>query len=80
MGGIPPDEDPKWNNDTDNHWWKEIRAYLKAIQQAIKGASRKQVLRELLKEGFTEAQILEIEAALDEAARELGSEPPPFLP
>jgi hypothetical protein len=80
VGGIPPGEDPKWNKETDNHWWKEVRASLKAIQQAIKGASRKQVLRELLKKEFTEAQILEIEAALAEAARELGNELPPFLP
>lgn len=80
VGGIPPEEDPKWNKDTDNHWWKEILAYLKGIQQAIKGASRKQVLRELLKQGLTEAQIREIETALAEAARELGRELPPFLP
>jgi hypothetical protein len=49
--------------------------------QATKGASRKQVLRELLKD-YSEAQIAEIEAALARA-KELMSEnigkvlPPP---
>jgi hypothetical protein len=77
---MPSGEPPKNNNDNDNHWWTEIKAFLQAIQQAIKGASRRQVIRELLKQGFTEEQIAEIEAKLIEAARMMGEQPPTFLP
>jgi hypothetical protein len=79
VGGMPPEEDPDPGNDNDKHWWKEIKTFLKNIQQAIKGASRRQVMRELGKE-FTEEQILEIERRLIEAAKKMGEDPPPFLP
>lgn len=42
------------------------------------GGTRKQVMRELLKE-FTKQEILEIEAKLIEAATKMGQPPPTFL-
>lgn len=80
VGGVPSGEPPKRNNDDDPHWWSEIKSFLKAIGQSIKGASRKQIMRELLRRGFTEEQILEIERRLIEAAAKFGERPPPFLP
>ena len=79
VGGMPPEEDPDPGNDNDKHWWKEIKAFIKNIQQAIKGASRKQIMRELRKK-FTEEQIIDIERRLIEAAKKIGEEPPQFLP
>jgi hypothetical protein len=64
VGGQPPGEDPKKNKDNDKHWWTEIKAAAKNFFQATKGASRKQIMRELLKAGYTEAEIAEIEAHL----------------
>jgi RHS repeat-associated protein len=78
--GVPSGEPPKRDNRDDKHWWKEIKGSLRELQQAIKGASRKQVLRELLKEGFTEEQIAEITKALAEAAKLMGEKKPFFLP
>ena len=80
VGGMPSGEPPKCNNDCNNHWWKEILGSLRELQQAIKGASRKQVMRELLKRGFTEAQLEEIAKALPEAAKLMGENAPKFLP
>jgi len=80
VGGVPSGEPPKKNDDDDKHWWNEIKGSLKQIQQAIKGASRKQVLRELLKFEWTEEEITEITAKLAEAAKIMGEETPPFLP
>ena len=71
VGGHPPEEPPKKNNNDDKHWWSEIKASLKNFSQAMKGASRKQVLRELLKD-YSEAQIAEIEAALARAEEMMG--------
>lgn len=79
VGGMPPGEPPKKNDDNDNHWWKEIKASLKAYLQATKGASRKQIARELLK-GFSEAQIAEIEAALARAEQLMGENVGRLLP
>ena len=72
VGGVASGEPPKNNNDDDPHWWTEIKASVRQFLQAIKGASRKQVIRELLKEGFTEAEIAEIEAALARAGETMG--------
>lgn len=80
VGGQPSGEPPKKDDRNDKHWWGEIKAVLKNIRQAIGGASRKQVIRALLNEGFTEEQIAELEAKLAEAARMMGEEPPPFIP
>lgn len=79
VGGHPPDEPPKKNNDNDKHWWAEIKASLKNLLQATKGASRKQVLRELLKY-YTEAQLAEIEAALARAEELMGENIGKILP
>jgi hypothetical protein len=68
VGGVPSGEPPKNNNDNDKHWWSEIKASLRQFWQAIKGASRKQVLGQLLKFGYTESQISEIQSALKAAA------------
>ncbi|WNZ27940.1 S8 family serine peptidase [Leptolyngbya sp. NK1-12] len=79
VGGIPSGEPPDPSEDPENHWWREIKAFLKNIQTAIKGATRKQVLRELRKK-FTDEQIEEIERALAEVAKRRGEPTPPFLP
>ena len=80
VGGVPSGEPPKNDNRNDKHWWKEVLASLKQIQQAIGLASRKQVLRELLKQGITEEQVGDIATGLSEAAKMLGEDVPPFLP
>ncbi|MEM6929726.1 MAG: hypothetical protein AAF602_22495 [Myxococcota bacterium] len=81
MGGLPPDEDPDPGDDNDNHWWTEIKAFLKNIRQAIKGGSRPKALRELRRKGaFTDEQIADIERRLLEAAEHMGEDPPDFLP
>jgi hypothetical protein len=77
VGGEPPDEDPDPGNDNDNHWWKEIKTFVKNILKASKGASRRQVFRELMKRskgkgGYTEEQILDMERRLVEAAAKMG--------
>ncbi|NJR43393.1 MAG: hypothetical protein HC767_12765 [Akkermansiaceae bacterium] len=74
---APHFEDP--GDDNDNHWWKEIKGFLKNVASATKGASRKQVLRELRRR-FSDDQIIEIEAKLAEAATKMGENPPPFIP
>jgi hypothetical protein len=79
VGGRPSGEPPKQNNDNDNHWWSEIKASLKQFFQATKDASRKQILRELLKD-YTEAQIAEIEAALSRAETLMGETVGRILP
>lgn len=79
VGGHSPKEPPKKNNDNDKHWWSEIKASLKNFLQATKGASRKQVLRELLKK-YSEAQIVEIEAALARAEELMGENLGRILP
>jgi hypothetical protein len=81
VGGHPPEEPPKKDGDNDRHWWKEIKASVKEFLQATKGASRKQILRELLRT-HSEAQIAEIEAALARAEAMMGENigrifPPP---
>jgi hypothetical protein len=73
VGGQSSGEPPKKNNDNDKHWWTEIKASLKNFFQAAKGASRKQLLRELLKY-YTEEQIAEIEAALARAEELMGEQ------
>lgn len=78
VGGVPSGE-PPGNGDGDKHWWHEIKAFLKNIQDGLKGASYKQVMRELLKD-FTEEQIDDIALRLVEAAKKMGERPPPFLP
>lgn len=79
VGGHPPDEPPKKNNDDDKHWWSEIKASLKNFFQATKGASRKQIIRELLKY-YSEAQLVEIEAALARAEEIMGENIGKLLP
>jgi hypothetical protein len=79
VGGHPPEEPPKKNNDDDKHWWSEIKASLKNFLQATKGASHKQVLRELLKY-YSEAQLAEIEAALARAEELMGENIGKILP
>jgi RHS repeat-associated protein len=79
VGGQPPDEDPDPGDDNDKHWWKEIKTFLKNVQKALDGASRKQAMRELLKE-FTEEQIDDIVQRLAEAASKMGDDLPPFIP
>jgi hypothetical protein len=79
VGGVPSGEPPDPGNDNDEHWWKEILAFLKNIASGIGNASRKQVIRELTKR-FTEEEILEIERRLAEAAQRLGKDVPPFIP
>jgi hypothetical protein len=79
VGGHPPDEPPKKNNNNDKHWWSEIKASLKNFFQATKGASRKQILRELLKD-YSEAQIAELEAALTRAEEMMGENIGKVLP
>jgi hypothetical protein len=77
VGGQPPGEPPDPGNDNDNHWWREIKTFVKNILKACKGASRRQVLRELMKKskgkgGYTEEQILDIERRLVEAEAKMG--------
>ena len=79
VGGVPPEEDPDPGNNNDKHWWKEIKTFLKNIQQAIKNASRAQVMRDLRGE-YTDEQILDIEKRLKEAAQKMGEDIPPFPP
>ena len=79
VGGVPPEEDPDPGNNNDKHWWKEIKTFLKNIQQAIKNASRSQVMRDLRTE-YTDEQILDIEKRLKEAAQKMGEDIPPFPP
>jgi hypothetical protein len=79
VGGMPSGEPPDPGDNNDNHWWKEIKGFLKNVATATKGASRKQVLRELRRR-FSDGQILEIEARLAEAAAKMGENPPPFIP
>jgi len=79
VGGHPPGEPPKKNNDDDKHWWSEIKASIKNFLQATKDASRKQIMRELLK-NYTEAQIAEIEAALARAEEMMGENIGKILP
>jgi hypothetical protein len=79
VGGHPPEEPPKKNNDDDKHWWSEIKASVKNFLQATKGASRKQILRELLKY-YNEAQLAEIEAALARAEDMMGENIGKLLP
>jgi hypothetical protein len=79
VGGHPPGEPPKKNDNDDRHWWSEIKASVKNFLQATKGASRKQVMRELLKI-YSEAQIAEIEAALARAEEMMGESIGRFLP
>lgn len=81
VGGHPPNEPPKKNDDNDKHWWSEIKGSFRKYLQATKGASRKQIMRELLK-GYTEAEIAEIEQALARAEEMMGENigkvvPPP---
>lgn len=71
VGGHPPDEPPKKGDKDDKHWWTEIKASVKEFLQATKGASRKQILRELLQK-YSEAQIAEIETALARAEAMMG--------
>ncbi|RSM37690.1 hypothetical protein DMA12_35725 [Amycolatopsis balhimycina DSM 5908] len=80
VGGMPSGEPPKNDDENDHHWWAEIKAFVRNIMQATRGASRRQIMRELLRRGFTEEQVLEIEAKLAEAARTMGEDVPPFLP
>jgi hypothetical protein len=80
VGGHPPGEPPKKNKDNDNHWWTEIKASIKNFFQATKGASRKQIMRELVKAGYTEAEIAEIEATLAQAEAQMGETVGPLLP
>jgi RHS repeat-associated protein len=79
VGGQPPDEDPDPGDDNDEHWWNEIKGFLKNVQKALDGASRKQAMRELLKE-FTEQQVDDIIQRLAEAASKMGGPRPPFIP
>lgn len=79
VGGRPSGEPPKRNNDDDKHWWSEIKASLKNFFQATKGASRKQIMRELLKY-YSEEQIAEIEAALANAETQMGEQVGRILP
>jgi hypothetical protein len=74
VGGRPPGEPPKKDDRDDKPWWTEIKASLKDYLQATKGASKKQIMRELLKQGFTEAQIAEVEAALVRAEQMMGEQ------
>lgn len=78
VGGVSSGE-PPGNGQDDDHWWTEIKAFLKNIRDAYKDASRKQVMRELLKR-FTQEQVDDIVRALEEAAKKMGEPPPPFLP
>ena len=80
VGGVPSGEPPKNNNDDDNHWWSEIKGSIQQFLQAVKGASRKQIIRELLKRGWTEDEIAEIVDKLKEAGRLMGEDPPDLLP
>lgn len=80
VGGVPSGEPPKNKNDNDNHWWKEIKGSLRQFWQAIKGASRKQVLAALAKAGVSQAEVSEVEAALKEAGELMGEDPGPLLP
>ena len=79
VGGHPPGEPPKKNDDNDKHWWSEIKASLRNFLQATKGASRKQIMRELLR-NYSEAQIAEIEAALARAEEMMGESLGKLLP
>lgn len=72
VGGVPSGEPPKRNDDDDPHWWAEIKGSIRQFWQATKGASRRQIMRELSKHGFTEAQVAAIEAALLRAAKQMG--------
>jgi hypothetical protein len=76
VAGRPPDhqEDPKRDRP---HWWTEIMNFVKQILD--QGLTRKQLLRELLKE-FSEEQLKEIAEAMRRAAELLGEDPPDFPP
>jgi hypothetical protein len=58
---APAKAPPKKDDRDDNHWWKEIKASVQRFFSATKGASRKQVMRELLTPAGSAA--LEAEAA-----------------
>lgn len=79
VGGHPPGEPPKKNDRDDKHWWSEVKASLKNFLQATKGASRKQIMRELLRY-YSEDQIAEIEAALARAEEMMGENIGRILP
>ncbi len=75
VAGRPPDhqEDPERDR---NHWWKEIKGWLKQIRE--NGQSSKQRLRDLLKK-FSPEELKEIRDALTRAAEKM-HEPPPDFP
>jgi hypothetical protein len=76
VGGQPPDHQRDPERDRP-HWWKEVKNF---IQQIMKyGLSGKQLLR-ILREQFTEEQLVAIRAALRRAAQAVGEDPPDFPP
>jgi hypothetical protein len=79
VGGRPSGEPPKKNDRDDKHWWSEIKASLKDYLQATKGASRKQIMRELQR-AFSDAELAEIESALARAEELMGEQIGPILP
>jgi hypothetical protein len=76
VAGKPPDHQQDPNRDK-NHWWTEIKNFLKTIQS--KGLSQKQLLRELRK-AFNDKQLTEIREALRKAFEMFGEGPPNFPP
>jgi hypothetical protein len=71
VGGQPSGEPPKKDDRDNKHWWSEIKASVKDYLQATKGASPRQIMRELERE-FSKAEIAEIEAALVGAEELMG--------
>jgi filamentous hemagglutinin family protein len=84
VGGQPPGEEPPPDKDPENHWWREIKTFVKNILKATKKAKRPQVLRELMKNirkgRYTEEQILDIERRLAEAEAKMGEKLPEVFP
>jgi hypothetical protein len=76
VAGKPPDHQQDPERDK-SHWWKEIKGFVKQILDL--GLTRKQLLRELLRE-FSEEQLKEISDAMRRAAELLKEDPPDFPP
>jgi hypothetical protein len=77
VGGMPPDHQKDPDRDK-NHWWGEIKNFVKQIVD--EGLSPKQLARELTKYGVTREMVEEIVAALTKAAAEMEEAIPKFPP
>lgn len=77
VGGQDPDHQKDPNRDK-NHWWNEIKSFVKQI--ADEGLTPKQLAREFAKYKVTREMVAEILAALKTAAKMMEEELPNFPP